>query len=136
MSRDPGGSSLPTYTRGPLASIIEALVAHLKEEARVAGREEAERFFRVALERGASPSGPAWLSQPRAAAVAGVSAQTIRSWCDAGHLTRGVRGRINAEQLRAYLEGAAPSPAASVGDLDAQRAKATAAAILAGKAGR
>lgn len=131
MSGDPGGSRLDICTRSPLAAIVDALAAALEERAREAGRTAAEQVVRAALDRGAAPAGPAWLTQPRAAAVAGVSPQTIRAWFAAGHLTRGRRGRVNAEELRRYLEEGSPAPVAHVEDLSARRAKKTAAEILA-----
>lgn len=118
-----------------LERLVQALASALLDVAREAGREEAQRAVREALDR--RGVGAEWLSQAAAARLAGgVTPATIRSWQASGALSKGRRGRVNAAELRAYLaaEGGGTSATTTV-DLGRERVKRAAREILSGKRG-
>lgn len=81
-----------------LAAGIEAIA---REVARDEGRRAA---LEVIDETSAGPPSPEWVTQTKAAAMAGSTPQTIRSWLRAGYLGEpGRNGRVNVPRLKAYL---------------------------------
>lgn len=129
MNGDAGHRPDTSGAPGALERYLAEREAELEQ--RIAARVLAE--VRRLLDRGAGV-GPEWLSQPAAAKLAGVRAQTIREWQKAGVLTKGRRGRVNAAELRAYLaaEGGGLSASTPAIDLKDERARRAAREILAG----
>jgi hypothetical protein len=115
-----------------LDALARVIAQSLQEVAREVARDGGHRAALEVLD-GAGAARPAveWVSQVEAAGIAGVTAQTIREWLNAGHLgERGRHGRVNVERLRAYLAGKTAADAATGG-----RAKRIAAAALAAVGG-
>lgn len=128
MTGDPGHRlDSSNLLAGLMEQIRREMVPELAELARQAVREE--------LARGAAAA--EWLTQPQAAALAGVRPQTVRAWQASGKLSKGRRGRVNAEELRRFLASSGrPTPAAGPLDLGRERARRAAAEILRGKGAR
>ena len=118
-------------TSDPFRALVRDLVLELAPEI----GELARQAVHAELARGAGQ--PEWLSPKAACALAGWrSTSTLREHVAAGHLTRGRRGRVRADELRAFLASRDPAPTTSPAptplDLNRERARRAAAEIRAG----
>ncbi len=94
-----GGHGPPART---LVALLEALATAITEDVRADLEQLVRRVVREESTRAAA-SEQEWFTQAEAAAIAGVTPQTIRGWQSSRKLARGRRGRVNAEELRRFL---------------------------------
>jgi hypothetical protein len=115
------------------ATALEALVRTIATEA---AREVVQNA--IASLRPSQAAATEWVSQVDGAAIAGVTAQTIRTWQAEGKLTKGRRGRVQVDELRRFLaaQGGEAAPTVQVESLHSRRAKLAAQELAAKMAAR